>query len=450
MGERVLTGDRPTGKLHLGHYVGSLRNRVRLQEEGYDCFILIADVQALTTHWDRQEELSRNVREVTLDYLAVGIDPERSTICIQSMIPEIHELTMYLSMLASVHQLFHNPTLKSEAQQLGINFALEGKKGRLELNYGFLGYPVSQAADITIFKAKLVPVGKDQVPHIEFCRKLVRKFNRLYGDGEEVLIEPIAMVGGAEAEPSPLERWYWSYRPPGLNLSLEEFLARYTELSLAEAAALFDEEATAEDSEAGFEKLAQGVAKLVAEHPIKSNLKEGELVQWAKEEIWRLRESGAQDTKGVLKGITGDEKMSKSLGNVINLADDYEQIWAVVRQGVTDPGRIHPTDPGRPDVCRVYAWHQVFNPEAEPTIRHECVHGLRGCVACKKELAAKLDKILAPIRERRREWEQRMDEVDEILIEGTRRAREVAKQTISEVREAMKINYFSPAKVAAD
>lgn len=179
--KRILTGDRPTGKLHLGHYVGSVANRVRLQEE-YDSYIIIADVQALTTNFEKPENLSRDTLQIAEDYLAAGLDPEISTIFIQSMIPEIHELAAYFSMFTTVNVLRHNPTVKSEAQQYGFS----------DMTYGFLGYPVSQAADISIFKAHLVPVGEDQIPHLELTRKIVRRFNDLY---RPVLVEPEILVG---------------------------------------------------------------------------------------------------------------------------------------------------------------------------------------------------------------------------------------------------------------
>jgi len=178
---RILTGDRPTGSLHLGHYVGSLANRVKLQDE-YDTFIIIADVQGLTTNFEHPEKLRENVFQVAKDYLAVGIDPEKSTIFIQSLVPQIAELTVFYSMLVTVNVLRHNPTIKTEAKQYGYS----------DMTYGFLGYPVSQAADITFCKANVVPVGIDQVPHIEFARKIVRRFNELY---KPVLVEPTALVG---------------------------------------------------------------------------------------------------------------------------------------------------------------------------------------------------------------------------------------------------------------
>ncbi|MBP1991421.1 tryptophan--tRNA ligase [Paenibacillus eucommiae] len=181
MKERVLTGDRVTGKLHLGHYTGSLRNRVSLQEQ-YESFVMLADVQALTTHFDHPELIKANLREVALDYLSVGIDPAKSTLFIQSMIPEIAELIVYFSMFVTVNSLRHNPTIKSEAKQ----------RGSTDMYYGFLGYPVSQAADITFCKATLIPVGEDQLPHIEQTRKIVRRFNDLYAP---ILLEPKALVG---------------------------------------------------------------------------------------------------------------------------------------------------------------------------------------------------------------------------------------------------------------
>lgn len=179
--KRILTGDRPTGKLHLGHYVGTLKNRVKLQHE-YDTFLIIADVQALTTNFEKPDKLSNDIRQVAKDYLAVGIDPEITTVLVQSLIPEIAELTVYYSMIVTVNQLKHNPTIKSESAQYGYD----------DMTYGFLGYPVSQAADITFCKANLVPVGSDQLPHVEQTRKIARKFNQMYA---QVFPEPEALVG---------------------------------------------------------------------------------------------------------------------------------------------------------------------------------------------------------------------------------------------------------------
>ena len=330
--KRILTGDRPTGKLHLGHYVGSLANRVKLQEE-YDSYIIIADVQALTTNFEKPENLRRDTLQIAEDYLAAGLNPEVSTIFIQSMIPEIHELTMYYSMFTSVNVLRHNPTVKTEAQQHGFS----------DMTYGFLGYPVSQAADISVFKANLVPVGDDQIPHIELTRKIVRRFNDLY---KPVLVEPEALIG----------------------------------------------------------------------------------------EVPRLL------------GLDGKTKMSKSLNNAIYLSDSSSEIENKIKEAVTDPARIRKNDPGHPEICTVFGYHQVFNrPELEE-IEKACRQGEIGCVQCKKKLAGCINVILEPMRERRVKYENRPDLIQEILLEGSKKAQQVAQETMLEVREAMGINYFSQHK----
>lgn len=326
--KRILTGDRPTGRLHLGHYVGSVRSRVELQNE-YDTFVIIADVQALTTNWETPEQLARDVREVAKDNLAAGVDPEVATIFVQSMVPPIAELTIFYSMFVSVNVLRHNPTIKSEAAQ----------RGYTDMMYGFLGYPVSQAADITFCKAHLVPVGKDQVPHLELTRKIARRFNELYG---EVLVEPEAQV------------------------------------------------------------------------------------------------------QGVLVGLDGNAKMSKSLDNAIYLSDPEEEVLRKVKMAVTDPARIRKNDPGHPEVCTVFAYHKEFNPGFVPELEPACRAGEIGCVDCKKRLAAALNTMLAPIREKRAYYDARPELVDEILQEGTRRANEVGSRTLAEVKSAMKIDYFGP------
>lgn len=326
--KRILTGDRPTGKLHLGHYVGSLQNRVELQDE-YDTFLIIADVQALTTNFDKPEKLSEDVRQVARDYLAAGIDPEKTTIFVQSLVPEIAELTVFYSMIVTVNQLRHNPTIKSEAEQYGYK----------EMSYGFLGYPVSQAADITFCQANLVPVGEDQIPHIEQTRKIVRKFNNMYG---EVFPEPEALI-------SDFPR---------------------------------------------------------------------------------------------LMGLDGKNKMSKSLNNAIYLSDSKEEVQQKIMQAKTDPARIHKDDPGHPEVCTVYHYHQAFNSEESDEIAEKCRAGTIGCVACKKRLAEKLNAFLEPMRERRKKYLENPELVDEILMEGTAKARKEAQKTMEKVREVMKIDYF--------
>ncbi len=327
--KRILTGDRPTGRLHLGHYVGSLQNRVKLQNK-YDTFLIIADVQALTTNFASPEKLSEDVRQVARDYLAVGIDPEKTTILVQSLIPEIAELTVFYSMIVTVNQLQRNPTIKSESSQYGYE----------EMTYGFLGYPVSQAADITFCKADLVPVGEDQLPHIEQTRKIVRKFNNLYA---KIFPEPEALIGD-------------------------------------------------------FPRLV---------------------------------------------GLDGKSKMSKSLDNAIYLNDSEEEVKNKIQEAVTDPARIRVDDPGHPEVCTVFEYHRAFNKNEVEEIEENCRKGKIGCVACKKKLSGAINNMLSPIRERRIKYINNPLLIDEVLITGTDKAREVAKETIREVREAMKLNYFS-------
>ena len=331
---RTLTGDRPTGKLHIGHYFGSLKTRVEMQNSGkYDPYILIADVQALTDNFNNPEKVRKNVREVMLDYLSVGLDPEKTTIYIQSMIPEVAELTVYYSNLVTIARLERNPTVKTEIAQKRELFGES-------VTYGFLGYPVSQAADITAYEGALVPVGEDQLPLIEQCREIVRKFNSIYG---EVLVEPEAVL---------------------------------------------------------------------------SNTKR-------------------------IKGLDGNEKMGKSLGNAIYLSDSPEEITKKVMGAVTDPNRIRKDDKGNPDICMVAYYHNLFTDKEEcKNICEECWAGKRGCVACKKQLAKNIIDFLEPMREKRKYYEERPELVDELLKSGTAKARETAKETMKKVKKAMRLDYF--------
>ena len=329
--KRILTGDRPTGRLHIGHYFGSLKNRVKLQNE-YETYIEIADVQALTDNFNNPDKVRKNVRQVVLDYLSVGINPEKSTIFLQSMIPEIAELTVFYSNLVTIARLQRNPTVKTEIAQKKDLFGES-------VTYGFLGYPVSQAADITAFNAEIIPVGEDQLPLIEQCREIVRKFNSIYGD---TLLEPEAVLS--------------------------------------------------------------------------SNKR--------------------------IKGLDGNEKMGKSLGNAIYLSDTDEEITKKVMSAVTDPSRIKKDDLGNPDICMVAYYHNLFNKENYKTVCEECKAGKRGCVACKKELINRITDELTPIREKRKYYEERPELVDEIIQTGTLKAREVAKETMKKVKKAMKLDYF--------
>ena len=329
MKKRILTGIRPTGPLHLGHYVGALENWVRLQEE-YECFFLIADYQALSDHIDEIEGIRASVNEVALDWLAVGLDPQAGAFVIQSYVPEHAELTMLLSMITPLARLQRNPTLKSEMDNLESR----------NLSVGFFTYPVSQIADILLPKAHLVPVGEDQLPHIEMTREIARKFNRSYG---EVFPEPDGLVGR--------------------------------------------------------------VPRLV--------------------------------------GTDGQAKMSKSLDNAIYLGDDEGTVDRRVRSMFTDPTRIHSTDPGHVEGNPVFMYHDAFNRNKEEVadLKDRYVAGTVGDVEVKGKLAVALNEFLEPIRERRRFYQQRPDEVRAALLDGTQRAKKVAEATMDEVRSAMRIKY---------
>ena len=334
MKKRILTVEKPTGKMHIGNYFGSLKKRVEMQNSGeYDMYILIADVQALTDNFNNPEKVRKSVREIMLDYLACGIDPEKTTIYIQSMIPETAELTVYYSNLVTIARLQRNPTVKTEIAQKKELFGES-------VTYGFLGYPVSQAADITTFEGELVPAGEDQEPLIEQCREIVRKFNSIYG---EVLKEPQIV------------------------------------------------------------------------------LSEGKRI----------------------KGLDGNEKMGKSLGNAIYLSDSEEEIRKKVMSAVTDPNRIKKDDLGNPDICMVAYYHNLFTPKEDvKTVCEECRAGKRGCVACKKQLAENIIQYLKPIREKRKYYEEHPELVDKYLKEGTEKARKTAKETMKKVKQAMKLDYF--------
>ena len=343
----ILTGDRPTGRLHIGHYVGSLQCRVELQNAGgYDkLYVFIADAQALTDNMENPEKVRQNVIEVALDYLACGLDPTKSTLFIQSQIPELCELTFYYMDLVSVSRLQRNPTVKTEIQMRGF----EGES----IPVGFLTYPVSQAADITAFRANIVPVGEDQEPMIEQTREIVRRFNHIYGP---TLVEPEILLPGNAA---------------------------------------------------------------------------------------CLR----------LPGTDGKAKMSKSLSNCIYLSDSADEVWQKIRGMYTDPGHLRVQDPGKVEGNTVFTYLDAFcrpehfgrylpeYPDLDELKAHYRRGGL-GDVKVKKFLYAVMEETLAPIRERRTEFEQDIPGVYDILKAGCEQAREAAAATLDDVRRAMKINYF--------
>jgi len=334
----ILTGDRPTGKLHIGHYVGSLKKRVELQNSGeYETFIMIADTQALTDNAKNPEKVRNNVLQVALDYLAAGIDPSKTTIFVQSQIPQLPELAMYYANLVSISRLERNPTVKTEIKQK--NFG-EGVPS------GFVFYPISQAADITAFKATHVPVGEDQMPMIELTREISRSFNQIYET--DTLVEP------------------------GVILSKE-----------------------------GIERRLPGINGMRA-------------------------------------------KMSKSLNNGIYLADSFEEMRAKVMKMYTDPEHIRVEDPGKIEGNVVFAYLDVFAEDKEKVAEMKAHYqkGGLGDVAVKKYLIEEMDKVLKPIREKRAELEKNPEMIYKILKKGSLKAEKIAAQTLKEVKQAIKIDYF--------
>ena len=349
MGKIILTGDRPTGKLHLGHYVGSLRRRVQLQNEGdYDrMFVFMADVQALTDNADNPEKIRQNIVEVALDYLSAGLDPQKCTLYIQSCIPELAELTTYLMNIVSVSRVQRNPTVKTEIKMRNFE---------TNIPLGFFCYPVSQAADIAAFKATTVPAGEDQEPMIELTRELVGRFNQMYAP---VLVEPNIML---------------------------------------------PENATARR----------------------------------------------------LPGTDGKEKMSKSLNNCIYLSDSADEVWNRVKGMYTDPTHLNVSDPGHVEGNAVFTYLDAFVTDQDfadfwpefanlDELKAAYTAGGIGDMKCKKLLNNVINRMLEPIRQRRREYEQDIPEIFNILKKGSDEAREVAAQTMDDVRRAMRINYFDDA-----
>ena len=346
MKQVILTGDRPTGRLHVGHYVGSLKERVKLQNSGKfdEIYIMIADAQALTDNAEHPEKVRQNILQVALDYLACGIDPEKATIFIQSMVPELTELSFYYMNLVTVSRVQRNPTVKAEIQQRNFEASIP---------VGFFCYPISQAADITAFRATAVPVGEDQMPMIEQCKEIVHKFNSVYG---ETLTDPKIVLPGNQA---------------------------------------------------------------------------------------CLR----------LPGIDGKAKMSKSLGNCIYLSDEADDIRKKVMSMFTDPNHLRVEDPGQVEGNPVFIYLDAFSrpehfaeflPEYQnlDELKAHYSRGGLGDVKVKKFLNNVLQAELAPIRERRKMWESRIEDVYDLLKVGSEKARETAASTLHDVRHAMKIDYF--------
>lgn len=328
---RILTGDRPSGRLHYGHYVGSLQNRVKLQST-HDQWIMIADTQALTDHYDRPEKVRDHVEEVLLDYLSVGIDPDKTTIFVQSLIPELFELTVYFFNLVTLNRLKHNPTVKHEMQEKGIED---------RVTVGFMSYPISQAADILLFLADVVPVGADQLPMIEQTHEIARRFNALYSS--QLFKEPKALLSETPRLPS----------------------------------------------------------------------------------------------------TDGKAKMSKSLGNAIFLSSTDEEIAKAVKGMYTDPNHLKITDPGQVEGNIVFSYLDAFDPDKArvAALKEHYQKGGLGDSVLKQDLTKLLQRLFAPIRERRLELAQNRSLLKEILFAGTKKAQLFAKEVMKEVRQAMHIDY---------
>lgn len=371
MGKIILTGDRPTGRLHIGHYVGSLRRRVELQNSGlFDkIFIMIADAQALTDNADNPDKVRQNILEVALDYMAAGLDPSKSTLFIQSQISELTELTFFYMNLVTVQRLQRNPTVKQEMAMRGFSDSTEGTDNKVGMPVGFFCYPISQAADITAFKATMVPAGEDQEPMIEQTREIVRKFNSVYSP---VLVEPEILLPDTDA----------CRRLPGTD---------------------------------------------------------------------------------------GRAKMSKSLGNCIYLSDSADTVWTKVKGMYTDPGHLQVSDPGKVEGNTVFTYLDAFCRPEHFSMFGDCFHGKKqsfdfasldevkaqyragglGDMMIKNFLNAVLNDTLEPIRTRRAELEKDIPYVYEVLRKGSEVAREVAAQTLADVKRAMRINYFDADVLAS-
>ncbi len=371
MGKIILTGDRPTGRLHIGHYVGSLRRRVELQNSGlFDkIFIMIADAQALTDNADNPDKVRQNILEVALDYMAAGLDPFKSTLFIQSQISELTELTFFYMNLVTVQRLQRNPTVKQEMAMRGFSDSTEGTDNKVGMPVGFFCYPISQAADITAFKATTVPAGEDQEPMIEQTREIVRKFNSVYSP---VLVEPEILLPDTDA----------CRRLPGTD---------------------------------------------------------------------------------------GRAKMSKSLGNCIYLSDSADTVWTKVKGMYTDPGHLQVSDPGKVEGNTVFTYLDAFCRPEHFSMFGDCFHGKKqsfdfasldevkaqyragglGDMMIKNFLNAVLNDTLEPIRTRRAELEKDIPYVYEVLRKGSEVAREVAAQTLADVKKAMRINYFDADVLAS-
>jgi tryptophanyl-tRNA synthetase len=396
--QRVLSGMRPTGALHLGHYHGVLKNWIKLQHE-YQCYFFVADWHALTTHYEDPQILEQSVWDMVIDWLAVGVNPGSATLFIQSRIPEHAELHLLLSMITPLGWLERVPSYKDQQEKL---------KERDLATYGFLGYPLLQSADILVYKAGLVPVGEDQVAHVEMTREVARRFNHIYGRevGFEDKVEAaIKKMGKKNAKLyNELRR---KYQEQGDEAALETgraLLENQQNITLGDKERLF-----------GY---LEGSGRIILPEP-----------------------DALLTPASKMPGLDG-QKMSKSYANTIALREDPDQVEQKLRTMPTDPARVRRTDPGDPEKCPVWKLHQVYSAEdVRNWVQEGCRSADIGCLDCKGPIIDAVQAELAPIHERAKEYEKDLDLVRKIINEGCDKARDVARQTLTEVRQAMGLEY---------
>jgi len=396
--DRVVSGMRPTGAMHLGHYHGALKNWVRLQSE-HPCLFFVADWHALTTHYDDPSIIESSTWDMVIDWLAAGIDPSQATIFIQSKVPEHAELHLLLSMSTPLGWLERVPTYKDQQEKLA---------DRDLATYGFLGYPLLQAADVLIYRASMVPVGEDQVPHIEMMREIARRFNHLYGrekDFEEKAKEAVKKLGTKRA------KLYMELR--------NDYQEQGKEDALEQAKAMLDDAQNLSmiDRERLFGYL-EGSRKLILVEP-----------QALLTEASRL------------PGLDG-QKMSKSYGNTIALRDDRDTVTKKIRTMPTDPARVRRTDPGNPDKCPVWQFHLVYSDDVtREWVTQGCKSAGIGCIECKQPVIDGILKEQEPMRERAQQYLDDPSLVRAIVADGCDKARKLAQETMRDVREEMGLSY---------
>ena len=396
--ERVLSGMRPTGNLHLGHYNGVLKNWIKLQHE-HECLFFVADWHALTTHYDTPEIIEESVWEMVIDWLAAGVDPANATIFIQSRVPEHAELFTLLSMITPLSWLERVPTYKDQQEKLSLK----------DLStYGFLGYPLLQSADILIYKATQVPVGEDQIPHIEFTREIARRFNHIYGKEagfEEKAIAAIKKLGSKRA--TVYEEMRNAYQQSGDDEALDSARAMIEE---QQGMSMGDKERLL-----GY---LEGGGKMILLEP------EYKLMPASK-----------------MTGLDG-QKMSKSYNNTISLREDTDSVAKKIKTMPTDPARVRRTDPGDPAKCPVWQLHEVYSDNSiKDWVQIGCKSAGIGCIECKQPVIEAVLKELKPIQERAAQYAEDPTLVKNIVAEGCEKARKLARETMRDVRDVMGLNY---------